>query len=454
MGDHGHREDCRTGGSLKERRFSAALRLSSTCPECGGGISLREISSAFRCPFCEAALLALHDGPRTAAVPFLVPVEAAALRLPGLQGDLTPIFVPYEEAAFRLFELGFGLEDGGASNTIRLGVQRADLQAPCVALSLDLPERARSAWIAAVKPFNPAKASGALVIASDPAPRGTDSGGTFESLRSRLLTESIVRGVVPLTRVTRATLLSRTRLYFPFYLGRDSEGALLVDGMVEAPVLRLTGADAERLERPEAPEVPGAVHLESMRCLGCRAALPLSRPFCARVCATCGAVTAASESALERLPREVDLQPGEPDTGLVPVWRFPFVLTDPRDGAGLDSVSAVTERLGGRRAESGVPGLDVPAFLEADGAEASPVYQDFPSLAPRGSAHPSGPEPPASAFRPALLSAEDAREIARLVIAQHAVAGALTVVTGARLTELVLEAPLELGAPKLVFRAR
>lgn len=434
---------------MKERRFSAALRLSSTCPECGGGISLREISSAFRCPFCEAALLAMHDGPRRAAVPFLVPVEAAALRLPGLQGDLTPIFVPYEEAAFRLFELGFGLGEGGASNTIRLGVQRADLLAPGVSLSVRLPERARSAWMAAVKPFNPGKASGALVIAAD-------SAGTFEGLRSRLLTESIVRGVVPLSRATRVTLLSRTLLYFPYYLGRDSEGALLVDGMVESPVTRLTSADAERLERSEAPDVSvsGAVHLESMRCLGCRAALPLSRPYCARVCATCGAVTEASESALERLPRELDLQPGEPDAGLVPAWRFPFVLTDPRDGAGLDSVAAVTERLGGLRAGSGVPGLDVPAFLEADGAEASPVYQDFPSLAPRGPEPPLGFEPAKSAFRPAILSAGDAREIARLVLARDAVAGALTVVTGARLTELVLEAPLELGVPTLVFRAR
>lgn len=433
---------------MKERRFSAALRLSSTCPECGGGISLREISSAFRCPFCEAALLAMHDGPRRAAVPFLVPVEAAALRLQGLQGDLTPIFVPYEEAAFRLFELGFGLGEDGASNTIRLGVQRADLHAPGVVLSVRLPERARSAWMAAVKPFNPGKASGALVIAAD-------SEGTFESLRSRLLTESIVRGVVPLSRATRVTLLSRTLLYFPYYLGRDSEGPLLVDGMLESPITRLTSADAERLERAEAPEIAGAVHLESMRCLGCRAALPLSRPYCARVCATCGVVTEASESALDRLPREVDSQSGGASrTEVVPVWRFPFVLTDPRDGAGLDSVTAVTQRLGGLRAERAEPGLDVPAFLEADGAEASPVYQDFPSLAPRGSAHPSGPEPPASAFRPALLSAEDAMEIARLVLAQQAVANALTVVTGARLTELVLEAPLELGVPKLVFRAR
>ncbi|MBL8112405.1 MAG: hypothetical protein JNK60_05940, partial [Acidobacteria bacterium] len=187
---------------MKERRFSAALRLSSTCPECGGGISLREISSAFRCPFCEAALLALHDAPRTAAVPFLVPVETAEARLPGLEGDLTPIFIPYEEASFRLFELGFGPADGGGSNAIRLGVQRADLQAAGVSLSVRLPERARSTWIASVKPFNPGKASGALVVASD-------SGGAFESLRSRLLSESIVRGVVPLTRATRVTLLSR-----------------------------------------------------------------------------------------------------------------------------------------------------------------------------------------------------------------------------------------------------
>ncbi|MBL8115798.1 MAG: hypothetical protein JNK60_23180, partial [Acidobacteria bacterium] len=169
------------------------------------------------------------------------------------------------------------------------------------------------------------------------------------------------------------------------------------------------------------------------------AGLPLAGPFCVRVCGPCGAVVAITETGLVKLAREADTDT-LPAGGAVrvPVWRFRFTLTDPSDGSSCASVSAVAARLAGAAASS-----------EAGAVDTVDVAAHVPGAEPEASEAASRE---GAAFLPGKLSAEHAAEIFRLALAAQLPAGVLSTVPVERFAGLVLEGPLALETPRLVWR--
>ncbi len=393
---------------MRERRFSSALRIPATCPECAGALALRDLAAAFRCPYCAAALLTFHEGPRRAALPFRIPAAGLAAEFPQMSGEAGAIFLPFEVASFRLWDL----DDGRLTTSL---VERSALAlGPHASFGLQLP--ASEAWAADVRPFEPLRADGALVLAEEPGTR------LLEDLRSAVLGGSGTR---------RATLVSRTILFWPFHLVPCGEGFLLVDGVSPREPLALTKDEGESLAEGQTAKVGPDIKPVSARCPVCRAGLPLEGPFCVRVCGPCGAVVAVTETGLVKLAREADVE-GPPGMGgaadRMPVWRFRFTLTDPVDGAACHSLDALVARLGGSPGGEESDGLDVAAYLPEDPLEASSRE--------------------GAGFLPGRLSAEHAAEIFRLALA----AQLRTSVPSERFAQLVFEAPLELEVPRLVWK--
>ncbi|MBL8112277.1 MAG: hypothetical protein JNK60_05295, partial [Acidobacteria bacterium] len=286
---------------MRERRFSSALRIPATCPECAGALALRDLAAAFRCPYCAAALLSFHEGPRRAALPFKVFAADLSVRLPGATGEAEALFLPFEVAVFLVFEL-----EGGRLRSAL--VERSALAlAPDLDLPVDLPLPARETWAADVRPFEPIRADGALVLAEE--------GGTrvLDGLRAEVLGGSATR---------KALLLSRTILFWPFHLVPVAGGSLLVDGVTQRDPALLTEEKAASLLEGRPAKVGADVKPVSARCPVCRAGLPLAGPFCVRVCGPCGAVVAVTETGLVKLARDADTEalPAAPAVR-VPVWR-------------------------------------------------------------------------------------------------------------------------------------
>jgi hypothetical protein len=260
-------------------------------------------------------------------------------------------------------------------------------------------------------------------------------------------------------------VLERFLVLRPFHVAtlsvRATRRTLLLDGASRACWGELPQATAERLLSlacSEAPS-PGGWSLKAMRCPICAGPLPLQRAEEVHFCRTCGRAFASGEDALHPLPFTVEL-PATSAPLVLPFWRLPFALCDPRDGARVASLAELRARLHSRAPDEGgrdrEGAIEVPAFPFLERRWPFREVRRLLDEAPEVAEVQQGPLPSGLGVRrPARLVAvapAEALAVGRLAlllaVSERDLAGALP----GRIRQLLFDAPLSLGAPRLVLR--
>lgn len=448
------------------------LRLAAPCPACGAPIGIGAGETAVRCDRCAGAHLVLHDtGTTVAELDALASEEEARalacavledeMRRRGRSGppaaveSIVPFSAPVRVVTARLHEAAVVRGETGDPAT-EVTVRRIECARTALLESLRLPT---AAPLAGIDASLVAVVARRRVVAP---PFGAES-DDFEGDVRRL--EAVRSTAAPaLVRSAFAFPLSRVLLLRPCRLvlvssGRAFSGVLVDDAARQAVALLSKGA-AEALragiaERP-LPVSPPPV-LRPMRCPECASPLPLDREGQLRICPACRRAFLVAGRRLARVPYEAELPPSARGRVLVPAWRIPFVLVDPRDGAELASVAAVRARCGEEGVEAVGPApLDVPAFLPADRKRERAAGQRLPALAPEAFPCLAGPARGESGFpdpRPVgALGPLEAAGVVRHALLASLRPSSVAIASARRLKELVLDAPLRLGAPRLVLR--
>jgi hypothetical protein len=236
---------------------------------------------------------------------------------------------------------------------------------------------------------------------------------------------------------------------------------VLVDGHSRSIATRLSEAElANLLEgRTTLPQMRVATpELRPMRCPVCSADLPFDRSGEIRFCHSCGRAVelAGADTATVPYTIECDRQTVRRPL-LLPVWRFSF---------GLSTSAGTATNLAAVRRQLGLPllstanqeWLDVPAFRPYDRRRVNPGAQSAvvvrPAYEPRitdGPLHPGSEL--GSPARFVSVRADEATAIARLALLLTLCERDAARLAPQRLRRELLEAPLELSAPRLVVRA-
>lgn len=455
------------------------LRLAASCPACGAPVGLDAAATAVRCDRCASAHLVL-GGAGTAVAELdsrTTEEEACDLARAALEDEMrrrgrsgpaavvdavVPFDAPVRVLVARHHEAAIVRGAGGdpaAEVTVRVveGVRSA-LRDP-----LGLPTAPPLAEVDA--------RALALVTRRQVIAPPFDAGETDFDGDARHL-ETVRSGVAPaLIRSAVVFPLARLVVLRPCRLVRVASGRSRVGVLVDAAARQATallsraGAEALQAELAERPlPVSPPLTLRPMRCPECASPFPLDRQGQLRICLACRRAFLVTGRRLVPVRYEAELPPSARGWILVPAWRVPFVLVDPRDGGELTSAAAVRSRCGEtdeeavEAVEAVEPSpLDVPAFLPADRRREKSRAQRLPVLAPAAFPLLTGPARGESGFpEPRLVGALGPDEAARVV--RHALLAFLRPGTVARasvrrLEGLVFDAPLRLGPPRLVLRA-
>ena len=450
------------------------LQLAASCPACGAPIGLGAAETAVRCDRCQCAHLALRGGGKTVAqlAGRTTREEAGELARAALDDEIrrrgkagagavvesvVEFEAPVRVLVARLHEAAVVRGAGGdpaAEVTSRL-VERAvtALRDP-----LGLPT---------TPPLGEIDARALVVVSrrTATAPPFDADDAAFEADADRV--QAAHPGVAPpLVRHSVAFPLARLLVLRPCRLVAVSSGrsraSVLVDGAAREATALLSQAAAEAL-REELVDRPlpasSAPALRPMRCPECASDFPLDREGQLRICLACRRAWLVTGRRLLLLPYHAELPPTPRGRLLVPAWRLPFTLRDPRDGGEASAVADVARRCGEAPAgEAGAPDvLDVPAFRPADRRRERQGLQGFASLPPPSFPLFEGPARGEAGFpEPRAVGAVGPGEAASVV--RHALLAALRPETVAlasarRLKALLFDGLLRTGPPRLVLRA-
>ncbi len=451
-----------------------AVRIAASCPSCGAPIVLDAAETAVRCDRCASAHLALR-GAGTTVVQLggrTTSEDAGALARGALDDEVrrrgrggpgavvesaVEFEAPVRVLLARLHEAAVvrgASGDPAAEVTSRL-VERAvtALQEP-----LGLPT---------TPPLGEIDARALVVVSrrTATAPPFDAGDAAFEADAVRV--QAAHPGVAPpLVRHCVASPLARLLVLRPCRLvsvssGRSRAGVLVDDADRQATAL-LSQAATEALrdeivDRALPASSPPA--LRPMRCPACASDFPLDREGQLRICPGCRRAWLVTGRRLQPVAYHAELPPNPRGRLLVPAWRLPFALLDPRDGGEASSVADVARRCGEAPVEAArAPDtLDVPAFRLADRRRERGGAQRLLSLPPASFPLFEGPARGEAGFPdPRLVGAIGPGEAA--AVARHALLAALRPETVAlasarRLKALLFDAPLRTGPPRLVLRA-
>lgn len=451
-----------------------ALRLAASCPSCGAPVVLDAAGTAVRCDRCGSAHLALRGGGTTVArlADRTTAEDAADLARAALAdemrrrarsgpepaaGEAVSFEAPVRVLLARLHEAAVvrgASGDPEAAVTARV----AEHAATALRDPLALPT---APALSEVDPRGLAVVS-TRHVAAPPFDAGDEA---FERDLERL--RAAAPGPAPvLVRHTVAVPLARLLVLRPCRLVALSSGrlraAVLVDGATRAAVALLSAAAYEALraeiaERPLPASAPPA--LRPMRCPECASPFPLDREGQLRLCPSCGRAFLATGRRLARLSYRAELPASSRGRLLVPAWRLPFALEDPRDGREVTSVAEVLARCGEEpsRAAGEADALDVSAVLPLDRRRERRGLQRLPALPPAAFPLLEGPARAEAGFpEPRCVGAlgpAEAGAVARHALLAALSSGAVARAAPRRLKALLLDAPLRLGPPALVLRA-
>ncbi len=452
------------------------VRFAASCPACGAPVGVDAADTAVRCDRCASAHLVLC-GAGTAVAGLdsrTTEEEACALACAALEDEMrrrgrtgsaavvdgvVPFGAPVRVLVARLHEAA---------------VVRGAAGEPATEVTARLVEGVRSALrdplgLPTAPPLAEVDARAlALVTRRQVIAPPFDAGeADFDGDAERLGT--VRSGVAPaLIRSAVVVPLARIVVLRPCRLVRLSSGRSRVGVLVDEAARQATallsraGAEALQAELAERPlPVSPPLALRPMRCPECASPFPLDRQGQLRICPACRRAFLVTGRRLAAVPYEAELPPSARGRILVPAWRIPFVLVDPRDGQELTSSAAVRSRCGETEEEAvetveAAP-LDVPAFLPADRRRERSGAQRLPVLPPAAFPLFAGPARGESGFpEPRLVGALGPEEAVRVV--RHALLASLRPGTVARasvrrLEGLVFDAPLRLGPPRLVLRS-
>lgn len=448
-------------------------RLAASCPSCGAPVVLDAAETAVRCDRCGSAHLALRGGGTTVArlTERTSAEEAAGLARSALADEMRrrersgPEPTVEEVVAFeapvrvlvaRLHEAAVvrgAAGDPEAIVTARVAGRAATaLRDPLALPTMPEPGEADPRGLAVVSRGS---------VAAPPFDVGEDA---FEADAARL--RAACAAPPALARHAVSFPLARLVVLRPCRLvavssGR-SRGGVLVDGAAREATALLSRAAYEALrgeiaDRPLPAAPPPA--LRPMRCPECASPFPLDREGQLRLCPACRRAFLAAGRRLVPVAYRAELPASPRGRLLVPAWRLPFVLLDPRDGREVSSVAEVLARCGEEPARGrGAPApLDVPAFLPADRRRESRGVQRLPSLPAASFPLFEGPARSEAGFPdPRPVGALGPSEAAAVV--RHALLAALAPETvsrasARRLRSFLFDAPLRTGPAALVLRA-
>jgi hypothetical protein len=441
------------------------LSLGAACPGCGARIALSSLEPSVRCEHCQTSHLVSWRGPVSTIVlrdRLAAPGQAEAAAREETGSDLpwnrTPFLAPTWLTAFRLHEavVGHGPDGGLVAEAWSAPLHLARTAAPG---ELPLPPSNRLPELLDGD-FLPAGEAGQ-------APLLPLSGGPAEIDEElpRIAATRLAPRVEPLVR---SALLSRGPVHLllrPFYLLEPADGrgdSLLVDGAAGSVSGSLHGTSARHLraavETRPLP-VPGGLAFRPMRCSVCASRLALAERGEIRFCPGCRRALEVAGERLLPVAYRAEVRSG-PRRLLLPFWRFPFSLSDPRDGRELSSVAALVEAAGGEAVPPGeaFPFLDVPAYRAEGRRRQRPgLSRLVPAAEPPAPQLAEGPVRGEAGFpepsRWASVSSKDAALVARHVLLLSLPATVVGTAAPRRLAELCFDAPLRLGPPSLVLRS-
>ncbi len=451
-----------------------AVRLGVSCPACGAALGLDAAGTAVRCDSCGSAHLILRGAGTTVAeiASRTSEEDACALARAALADEMRrrgrigpdpvvesvhPFVAPVRVLVARVHEAAVVRGADGhpaASVTSR----RAEVARTALRDSLGLPSAPPIAEVDA-RFLSVVSRRTVLAPPFDAGETVWEADGTQHEAAHAGVAPPLARRAVafPLTRV----LVLRPCRLVSVSSGLSRAGVVVDDGARQAIALLSRAALEALLSELADRDLPVAPQpaFRPMRCPECASPFPLDREGQLRICPACRRAWVVSGRRLLRVPYDAEL-PGSPrGRVLVPVWRFPFVLEDPRDGRELATVAAVRSRCGeaGPTAVDEVAPLDVPAFLAADRGLERSGTQALPSLPAATLPLHEGPARPEAGFpETRLVGAFGPVEAAVLV--RHVLLGALRPETVARaavgrLRALLFDAPLRVGPPRLVLRS-
>lgn len=451
-----------------------APRLAASCPSCGAPVALDAGETALRCERCGSAHLALHGGGTTVArlSERTSAEEAAGLARAALADEMRrrerrgPEPAVEEVVAFeapvrvlvaRLHEAAVvrgAAGDPEAAVTARVAGHAATaLRDPLGLATMPEPGEVDPRGLAVVSPRSiaaPPFDVGDDAFAADAARLGAACAGGAPRLARHAVSFPLARLVV--LRPCRLVAVSSGR----------SRGAVLVDGAAREATALLSrpayeALRAEVADRPLPAAPPPA--LRPMRCPECASPLPLDREGQLRFCPACRRAFLAAGRRLVPLAYRAELPPSPRGRLLLPAWRIPFALVDPRDGREVSSVAEVLARCGDDTARGGgAPGtLDVPAVLPADRRREQRGTQRLPSLPPAAFPFFEGPARSEAGFpdpRPAgALGPSEAAAVVRHALLAALAPAAVARASARRLKAFLFDAPLRTGRATLVLRA-
>jgi DNA-directed RNA polymerase subunit RPC12/RpoP len=450
------------------------VRLAASCPACGAPVGLDAAETAVRCDRCGSAHLVLRSAATSVAeVAGRTSEEEAKALARAALGDemrrrgrsgpepvvdgMTSFEAPVRVLVARLHEAAVVRGASGDPESSVTG-RLVEVAHPALRDPLGLPTAPPLGEV-------DAQVLSAVSRRSVPAPPFDADEATFETDAERL--RAATAGPAhSLARHTVAVPLARVLVLRPCHLVSVSSDRVRAAVLVDDASRQATGllsrgaADAligEIAER-RLPDSP-APSLRPMRCPECASPFPLDRQGQLRICPACRRAFLVTGKRLLPVAYVAELPPTSRGRVLVPAWRFEFALEDPRDGLGLSSLAAVRSRCGEPVPVQGddVCGVDVPAFLPADRRRERRGTQELRSLPPALFPLCEGPARGEAGFpEPGFVGALGPGEAALVV--RHTLLAALGPRTVARasarrLKALLFDAPLSLGAPRLVLRA-